>query len=275
MRVHLCSDLHLEFGDLTLPGGDVLILSGDIVEAKRVKNTDYTPEIIALSERTGMKHYRYMQFFNEECAKYKDVIYVMGNHEHYHGRFDKTQNQLKENLPGNIHVLEKESLELNGVLFVGTTLWTNCNNADPLTINTLKFGMNDYKVIQNYYPDKNLYHKLIPEFTYSEHLKATRFISKTAMENLDKRIVVVTHHAPSRRSIGQGFEGDYHMNGGYASDLDEFIADHPNIKVWTHGHVHNKFDYQIEQCRVLCNPRGYYGHESIAHEFDPTFGFDI
>lgn len=275
MRVNVVSDLHLEFGDLILPGGDVLILSGDVVEAKRLRFADYTPEIIALNERTGIKSHRYMKFFYEECAKYKDVIYVMGNHEHYHYRFDKTYSHLKENLPPNIHLLEKESIELNGILFVGATLWTNCNNADALTLYTLKFGMNDYKVIQNHYPDKNLYHKLIPEFTYADHIKATRFISKTAKDNPDKTIVVVTHHAPSYRSIGEEYKSEHHMNGGYASALDEFIADHPNIKVWTHGHVHNEFDYQIEQCRVLCNPRGYYGHESRAHDFDPTVGFDI
>lgn len=275
MFVNLMSDLHLEFGDITLPGGDVLILAGDICEAKHLKMADYTPEVIALNERTGVKSHRYMRFFHEECAKYKDVIYVMGNHCHYGFRFDKTYNHLKEHIPGNIHLLEKESIELNGVLFIGATLWTNCNNADSITLYTLKHSMNDYRVVQNYYPDKNLYHKLIPEFTYADHIKAIRYIEKTARANADKTVVVVTHHAPSFMSIGEQFRGDHHMNGGYASDLSELILENPNIKVWTHGHTHSVFDYQIGECRVLCNPRGYYGYEHRAQDFDPTFGFDV
>jgi hypothetical protein len=275
MRVNVISDLHLEFGDLTLPGGDVLILSGDVVEAKHLKLADYTPEIIALSERTGMKHHRYMRFFYEECAKYKDVIYVMGNHEHYGYRFDKTYNHLKENLPGNIHLLEKESIELNGVVFVGATLWTDCNNADPITMYTLKHSMNDYRVVQNFYPAKNLYHKLTPEATFADHVKAKNYISKTAKEAGDKPVVVVTHHSPSRLSTKEKYQADHHMNGGYSSNLEEFILDHPNIKVWTHGHTHDVFDYPIGDTRIMCNPRGYSGYEQRARDFDATLGFDI
>jgi hypothetical protein len=65
------------------------------------------------------------------------------------------------------------------------------------------------------------------------------------------------------------------MNGGYSSDLEQFILDYPQIKVWTHGHTHDTFDYMIGQCRVICNPRGYVGYEERAQEFDPTIGFDI
>jgi hypothetical protein len=135
--------------------------------------------------------------------------------------------------------------------------------------------MNDYRVVQNYYADKGLYHKLIPEFTYADHVKAKRFIAKTAEENPDKTIVAVTHHGPSKRSIKPKYEKDFHMNGGYSSNLDEFIMDHPNIKFWTHGHTHDSFDYMIDQCRIICNPRGYSGYEERAREFDPAVGFDI
>ena len=264
MLVNLISDCHLECSDLTLPGGDVLILAGDICEAKHLKRAEPSEE-----------KNRYMQFFEEECAKYKDVIYVMGNHCHYGFRFDKTHGHLKETLPANIHVLEKESIELNGVLFVGATLWTNCNNADPITMYTLKHGMNDYRAIQNFYADKNLYHKLIPEFTYADHVKAVRYIEATAKLNSDKTVVVVTHHAPSFASVADRYKGDFHMNGGYASDLSDLILDNPNIKFWTHGHVHDVFDYTIGQCRIMCNPRGYAGYEQRAEEFDPTVGFEI
>ena len=55
------------------------------------------------------------------------------------------------------------------------------------------------------------------------------------------------------------------MNGGYASDLSDFILDHPQIKLWTHGHMHQCFDYMIGSTRVVCNPRGYEGYETDSH----------
>ena len=57
------------------------------------------------------------------------------------------------------------------------------------------------------------------------------------------------------------------MNGGYSSDLSEFILDHPEIVLWTHGHTHDPFDYEVGTCRVVCNPRGYYGYETSANDF--------
>jgi len=54
------------------------------------------------------------------------------------------------------------------------------------------------------------------------------------------------------------------MNGAYSSSLDEFILDHPQIKLWTHGHTHEDFDYMIGTTRVFCNPRGYINYESKA-----------
>ena len=92
MRVAVISDLHLEFEDLILPGGDVLILSGDVIEARYLKKDQYDPMNITLPHEQSMKrHDRHYRFFVEECSKYKDVIYVMGNHEHYAGDFAKSK----------------------------------------------------------------------------------------------------------------------------------------------------------------------------------------
>jgi hypothetical protein len=65
------------------------------------------------------------------------------------------------------------------------------------------------------------------------------------------------------------------MNGGYSSDLSEFILDHPQIKMWTHGHTHDTFDYMIGSTRVVCNPRGYIKYEQRADEFDPNIIFEV
>lgn len=275
MKVNVISDLHLEFGELVLPGGDVLILSGDVLEAKNLKAQDFSPEVVALNERMGIKDSRYVKFFTEECIKYRHVIYVMGNHEHYHFKFNKTYEHLKANLPANVHLLEKESVELDGVVFVGATLWTDCNNGDPMTMMTLQHGMNDYKTVTNHYKAQGLYYKLTPKVTYEDHIRAKSYISATAKAAGDKPVVVVTHHAPSRQSTHPMYAEDFHLNGGYSSNLDEFILDHPNIQVWTHGHTHHTFDYMVGNTRILCNPRGYKKYEQRAEEFDPTVGFDI
>lgn len=276
MKVNVISDLHLEFEDLELPGGDVLILSGDVCEAKNLKADRYDPNGIMFEfEQKNRRPDRYIRFFKEECSKYRRVIYVMGNHEHYGFRFDKTYSQLLLNLPDNITLLEKEHTEIDGVIFVGATLWTDCNRNDPITMNELRHSMNDYRIVQNFYKDQGTYYRLTPEFTYKEHKITLLYLKDLLDKNPHKKVVVVTHHSPSKQSIKPRYQGDYHMNGGYSSNLEQFILDHPQIKVWTHGHTHDTFDYQIGDCRVICNPRGYVGYEERAQQFDPAIGFDI
>ena len=199
----------------------------------------------------------------------------MGNHEHYHFKFDKTYDQLKANLPSNVSLLEKEYEEYKGVIFIGGTLWTDLNKNDPLTAWTLKTSMNDYRCVTKHYKDRNLYYKLTPEATFEDHMMMKNFISDTVEKFSDKPIVVLTHHSPSRLSTMPMYEKEYHMNGGYSSSMEEFIMDRPQIKVWTHGHTHDPFDYMIGNTRILCNPRGYYGYEQRANQFDPTVGFEL
>ena len=72
----------------------------------------------------------------------------------------------------------------------------------------------------------------------------------------DYSVVVLTHHCPGIKSIASRYSGN-DCNGAYASNLDDFIVNHPNIKVWCCGHVHNTHSYDIAQCKVLANPHGY------------------
>jgi Icc-related predicted phosphoesterase len=76
-------------------------------------------------------------------------------------------------------------------------------------------------------------------------------------EQHDRKFVVVGHHTPSFQSAHPMYKNEYLMNGGYHSELSEFILDHPQIKLWTHGHIHHCFDYRIGETRIVCNPRGY------------------
>jgi len=258
LKIGLCSDLHLDFGPgPELPGGEVLILAGDICEYRSFKKE--LPSVV--------------NFFKNECAKYEQVFMVMGNHEHYRYRLDKTYASLVELLPANVRLLENESVDYRGVVFMGATLWTNLNGNSPIATIALKHGMNDYRAIENYYSDTGFYHKLTPEYTYRLHNNTLDYFRASLAEYQSRPVVVITHHAPSYQSIHERYLGDG-MNAGYASNLDEFILDHPQIKYWVHGHTHTAFDYQVGSTRVLCNPRGYYPHEPDTG-FNPDLTFEV
>jgi predicted phosphodiesterase len=281
MRVNVISDLHIDFADLTLPGGDVLILSGDVFEAKSFKQAMYNPNMVLLEhERKDQRPDRFYRFMIEECAaKYRHVVYVMGNHEHYGFQYHKTYAHIKEQLPDNIYILENEVKEIDGVLFLGATLWTDMNKGDDLTLYHMKSMMNDYRQVTMFNEAKSAYHKLQPEKTMADHHYTVKYFKNILEENRANGrrlpVVVVTHHSPSKASTKPRYIDDVIMNGAYSSDLSEFILDNPEIKVWTHGHTHDNFDYMIGSTRIICNPRGYKGYEEQAEHFDPTIGFDI
>jgi len=269
MKVSVCSDLHLEFGYQELPGGEVLILAGDIAEARSITKAFHStrpyPPVPGKS---------CWDFFEFECAKYDQVFYVLGNHEHYHGRLDKTHDQLKSIMPRNVTILENQVVEYQGVMFMGSTLWTDLNKNDSLTAYHLRSCMSDYKVIQNHYVGKDVYHKLTPEHTAGVHYKTVQYFRLMLKEHADKPFVIITHHGPSHMSTHEKYKGDHLMNGGYVSDLSELILDHANIKNWIHGHMHDPVDYMIGSTRVLSNPRGYVGHEDTSG-FNLGFTFEI
>lgn len=301
MKIAVCSDLHLEFAPLKLenPGGvEVLILSGDICVAKDLlAHDDAMP-----SKKSQMLH----EFFYNCCNEFPHVIYIAGNHEHYHGDFSTTLKDLKRNLKylPNLQVLDKEVWILHEeVMFIGGTLWTDMNKEDPLTLYHIKDYMNDYRCVKNsnrmvtynvpvYKKDENgnlvtekvgEINKTIeigmkkqervssfsPEDSVEDHRKMLGYIKHMCGEaKPNMKVVVVGHHAPSKTSTKPQYENDTLVNGAYSSDLSEFILDHPQIKLWTHGHTHDTFDYMIGSTRVVCNPRGYAGYERQADLFE-------
>ena len=147
MIVHLVSDLHLDIsGYQELPGGDILILAGDICEAKELSKEYHSTKLADRKQGSFPCH----DFFEFECAKYNKVLYVLGNHEHYRGRFDKTKELIESMMPANVTVLENEVVEYQGVMFLGATLWSDLNKGDSLTMYHIKNMINDYRVIQNH-----------------------------------------------------------------------------------------------------------------------------
>jgi Icc-related predicted phosphoesterase len=258
MKISLVSDTHLEFSSLGLPGGEVLILAGDICEY-----------------RTFKKQQSFVvDFFERECSKYEKVFMVCGNHESYRHRLDKTYDDFKTLLPANITLLENETVEYQGVVFMGATLWTDFNRGDPVSIEVARASMNDFKVIQNHYKDTGNYHKLTPEFIYQIHRNTIRYLNTELLQHKNSKVVVITHHAPTRLSINEKYKQDFHMNGSFASDLSEMILDNPQIVYWVHGHCHDPVNYEMGTTKVISNPRGYVGHEDTS-KFDPAFYFEL
>jgi hypothetical protein len=286
MKVAICSDVHLEFGQLNLENTDnaeVLILSGDICTACDLRVTD--------SILSSAKTDRYLDFFTACSRNFPHVVYLMGNHEHYHGDYATSAGFIKDALKHleNIHVLDKEVWEHNDHVFIGGTLWTDMNGEDEMTMNHVSRRMNDFQICENSAEMVNYRtfdteddHKkvrfktrpatLSPRHVVEDHKAMLKVIEDT-YDNTPpwKTIVVCTHHAPSKGSEHPRYKNDRLMNGAYNSQLDGFIMDRPGIKLWTHGHTHEDFDYMIKGCRVVCNPRGYINYEDRADRFELKF----
>lgn len=232
MRIQIISDLHQEFGltELTFSNADLVVLAGDV--------------------NLGIKGIEWIK----SAIKDKPVIYVLGNHEYYNGSYPKTLNKIKA-LSENtyIHVLENQSIEIEGITFHGATLWTDFSLfGNPRQYGIICQGrMNDYKKIRR---DPS-YSKLRTIDTYRMHNESLNWLDKSLKDNKDKLNVVVTHHAPSIKSIPDEFKDDP-VSSAYASDLEEFILEH-QPKLWIHGHIHKPARYMIGETEVICNPHGY------------------
>ena len=294
MKIAVCSDLHLEFGPISLENkdnADVLILSGDIIVVNDLSEKD-SYNIRGENDKSNQYH----TFFQECCARFPNVIYIMGNHEHYHGDFSKSYTTLRDRLGylSNLHILEKEFVTIGSVCFAAGTLWTDMNKEDPVTIQRIKGYMNDYRIIEDSSEQVHFktpvfgrkedgstdfdnvvsmeFHtrnaKFSPEKSIVEHRAMMQFIKDSIDSRPEMPWVVVGHHAPSKMSTKPRYQNDVIVNGAYSSDLSEFILDHPQIKLWTHGHTHDPFDYVIGGTRIVCNPRGYINYEGRADEFE-------
>lgn len=276
MKITPVSDLHLEFGDLELENtqdADLLILGGDILIAQDLHDhrpvvSDVEQSIISKTSNLGTRQLiamRFRNFLKRVSDRFPHVIYIAGNHEFYHGKYPDAYDYIRNEVANisNLYFLEQEYKRIDDVIFIGGTLWTDMNRRDPLTISACADMMNDYRTIRM--PSKG-YAKLRPEVTIRQHNETVNYIKRILADNPNEKTVVVGHHAPTKLSCKPKYEKDHLLNGAYSSDLSEIMLDNPQIKLWTHGHTHDCFDYTIGTCRVVCNPRGYVGYED-----DPGF----
>ncbi len=233
MRVHVLSDLHQEFGEIDVPSVDCdcVVLAGD------VSNKLHGFEWLAKNFKTT------------------PVIYICGNHEFYGAKTPRLMDKLREAAAGtNIHILENESVTIDDVHFFGCTLWTDMAlKGDWLEGAAEAAGtMNDYKKIRN---SARGFKKLSPRETRSMNIASVDAIKRFLETHDPKKSVVVTHHAPSIRSLPESRHAEL-ISCAYASHLDDFILKH-QPRLWIHGHIHHSADYRIGETRVLSNPRAY------------------
>ena len=265
MRVRVISDIHLEcceqgHGVPSLGEGDILILGGDILCARHFK-------------KDGLLRKVYDDFLQKCVKNFNEVLYINGNHEFYSYNYEGTFNVLKEHLPSSIHFLENDFVKIKDWVFLGATLWTDFRNENALEMMEAAQCMNDYKVIRI----GSNYRKMNPDDTLKFHKKSKLFLQQKLGEFKNDKVWVLTHHSPSYQSIHPKYRMET-TNGSFASDLDDLILNNPNIKYFSHGHTHSSFDYFIGECRVICNPRGYYNGYNNADlnlDFDPNFEVEL
>lgn len=252
MYLRIISDLHLEFGDLELPDTsreDILIIAGDLGLAR--------------------KSYTYLPFLEWYAEEFKYIIYVLGNHEFYTDSILKSVTRIKESTQDidNLFILDNESIEIDGVKFIGSTLWTNFSDESAKSF--AKDMMNDFRLIRNGPSMNDAYqYKFTPEYSVELFNKNIVFLSEEL--NTSKRKVVITHHAPSFKSVHPFYENSV-LNTAFYSNL-EYLVEKSDL--WIHGHMHTSFDYKVGNSRVICNPRGYHNMQENP-EFDPAFTIEI
>ena len=287
----LLSDTHTEFGsyDFSIYEGhenDILLLGGDIM---------------GIGSESSAKALG--RFLEDASEKFKQVLYILGNHEYYYNSFKLVPTIVRDIITqrglSNVRLLDRETYEVPGeqIAVIGCTFWTSYalpEDRKDLAIYYAQNGMNDFRLIQTSQKDyedlgfpfdwtlvtdheKRLEffeRNLTVQETIDVHERDFEYIFKQLRKYKDKgfKTVVMTHHAPSYQSVTPEFIGSP-LNPAFVSDWDHIIEkEGPDI--FCHGHVHSHHDYMIGNTRILCNPRGYVGYEDM-NEFDPYFGFEL
>jgi predicted phosphodiesterase len=253
MKLHILSDLHLGQGGLELPPTDagLVILAGDIARPAQA---------VAWASKLG-----------------KPVLYVLGNHEFYGGSIAGTAAQFRAAAAGTqVELLDDETRVVGNVRFIGSTLWTDFMLFDQeaqrgeAMAQAQRF-MRDYSRIRTGDDPQAV---LKPQDTAALFQRHSAWLARELARPHDGPTVVITHHAPSTRSIHPRFEGSP-INACFVSRAEHLLGK-GRVQLWVHGHTHDSFDYTVDGTRVVCNPRGYARdgvNENVA--FDPGFTVEV
>lgn len=241
------SDIHLEYAKkLDIPvikGVKFLILAGDIGS------------------------YRDHLDFIRACAKKYTVIYVLGNHEFYGYTLKEVRDFWKSVEIENFYFLDNSSVVIDGIEFIGSTLWVDFNRRNPRTMMSASVDIKDFRKIYNATTDEYI----TSDEIYSEFETAYNYLKEAIYQDNGMTKVLVTHHAFSHQSVHPSYrnhESDLRMNHMYASNLDYFIGN-SLLKVAIHGHMHTSVDYMLGDVHVVCEPVGY------PDAVNPEFNFKV
>lgn len=252
MKINILSDLHLGVGALEQPenDADLVILAGDIARPQQ-----------AASWASGFT---------------KPVLYIPGNHEFYGSSIAGTVRELRQRCAGTtVHVLDNDEAIIDGVRFLGSTLWTDfmlfgAGERRAAAMREAARYMRDFSTIRTGEAET----RFTPADAAALFDINQRWLQRKLAEPYSGPTVVITHHAPSRHSIHPQFI-DSIMNACFVSDAEHLI-DASRVRLSVHGHTHDSFDYLVNGARVVCNPRGY-AQDGVNENalFDPDFMVEI
>lgn len=253
MKIDLMSDLHLEFFEswgiypdyeqlFRNQDSDTLIIAGDIMTCLPSLKNDMAED-----------------FFNEATSRYKHTLCVLGNHDYWNRapwadrktcNFETMRKECVLRYPAVTFLNPTTPVTLmdtdnRPIRVIGDTLWTN---PKEVYRNVVYRRMNDYKEI--FKEDGS---KITVNDTVKVHLATVKAMGETLERYKDDTFIVVTHHLPYPFCR---YPNDP-MTSAYATDLSEFILDHPNIRLWCAGHSHDWVDDFVGDCRIVSNPHGY------------------
>ena len=252
MKIQVVSDLHVEFGivpdkmdKLYKTDADLTVLAGDFSTFKSVCSD--------------------LGIFVKNIKR--PVIFVPGNHEYYHGsRFSLDKSLKSLNIP-NLHVLIEDTVEIDGVTFVGSTGWWDGSGGNIGL--TVKGAINDFQCIYD----------IKDNLDGIKWGRESKTFFNTALYKLrDKRytgkVVCVSHHYPHPKSIAKPFRGSL-LNACFGNRWEHLIEDY-QPDVWIHGHTHHGFNYKVGKTRIVCNPQGYPSNNTTENlQYVPDFTIEV
>ena len=277
MNIQLLSDLHLEsnphFTTRPVPGADLLVLAGDIGSYQNGS------QLLTLGIADfGLARFSPLPVAQGGAAWPTPVFFIPGNHEYDGLDFDEAHARLRaacERL--GMVWLERQTVLLQGVRFIGCTLWTDFDALTTERAFTGEVTLAEQLKLRgkalraaNFYLKKN--HSLrdgvplLADAVREQGLASQAWLRQALAVPFEGKTVVVTHFAPSLRSADPRY-GLSPGTAGFCNALDDLL---PLAQLWLHGHLHCPNDYVHNGCRVVANPLGY-ARKGEQAAFKPDF----
>lgn len=246
LRIQIASDLHVEFyaanddsiEDIILPQAPILALIGDI----------------GLACTDTLKNFLHLQ-----ADRFDKVLFLAGNHEYYNVKgAQKTVQEQTEWMQSvcserdNLYFMEKDPMEIDGVLILATTLWSDIPEATRELANE---RMNDYNLCYKKHDDGEV-RQLSAKDTVQWHHESVAWLEQEIDNAKERPVVVLTHHTPSLTGTSAPQYVGAELNSCFSTNLTRLMQS-PSVVAWSSGHTHYNYDFQVEDTRLFSNQKGY------------------